>query len=204
MAANGALLAASGIGDVNKFGQGRYSLTTNTDVTRCALTGMINTDGGDNPGPGSASILVGAVSPRTLFVRTATPSGPHPRTVDDDRPFSVRISRCSTPSTRSCSGPTPPRPRPANDVTPKGTIMSHRARLLAGLVAATFLALGAGVTPATADSVYGPYAGYEVCWVSGNQGQQAGQWVSYFCAQNGTPNGGGSHPMTGHSPPPRS
>ncbi|MEV5500205.1 hypothetical protein AB0M50_32870 [Nonomuraea fuscirosea] len=72
--------------------------------------------------------------------------------------------------------------------------MSHRARLLAGLVAATFLALGAGVTPATAESVYGPYTGYEVCWVSGNQGQQAGQWVPYFCAQNGTPNGGCSPP----------
>ncbi|MEV5500206.1 hypothetical protein AB0M50_32875 [Nonomuraea fuscirosea] len=92
VAANGALLAASGICDVNTFGQGRYNLTTNTDITRCALTGTINTDGGEDPGPGSASILIGAVSPRTLFVRTATPSGPHPRTVDDDRPFSVHIS----------------------------------------------------------------------------------------------------------------
>ncbi|GAA1632007.1 hypothetical protein GCM10009733_031110 [Nonomuraea maheshkhaliensis] len=65
--------------------------------------------------------------------------------------------------------------------------MRYRARLLAGLVAATGLALGVAATPATAQSVYGPYASYEVCWVSGNQGQQAGQWVSYFCAQNGTP-----------------
>ncbi|MEV5895501.1 hypothetical protein [Nonomuraea fuscirosea] len=65
--------------------------------------------------------------------------------------------------------------------------MSHRARLLAGLVAATCLALGTGATPATAQSVYGPHASYEVCWVSGNQGQQAGQWVAYCCAQNGTP-----------------
>ncbi len=35
-------------------------------------------------------------------------------------------------------------------------------------------------------AVYGPYASYEVCWVAGNQGQQAGQWQSFFCAQNGT------------------
>ncbi|TYB69269.1 hypothetical protein FXF51_08555 [Nonomuraea sp. PA05] len=63
--------------------------------------------------------------------------------------------------------------------------MRFRARLFAGLVGAAFLALGAA--PATAQSVYGPYASYEVCWVAGNQGQQAGQWVSYFCAQNGTP-----------------
>ncbi|SEG19253.1 hypothetical protein SAMN05444920_102148 [Nonomuraea solani] len=65
--------------------------------------------------------------------------------------------------------------------------MRYRARLFAGLAGALCLALGAGVAPATAQSVYGPYASYEVCWVSGNQGQQAGQWVSYFCAQNGTP-----------------
>ncbi|UBU11490.1 hypothetical protein [Nonomuraea gerenzanensis] len=65
--------------------------------------------------------------------------------------------------------------------------MKHATRLLAGLAAAICLALGVGVSPATAQSVYGPYASYEVCWVAGNQGQQAGQWVSYFCAQNGTP-----------------
>ncbi|GAA1632002.1 hypothetical protein GCM10009733_031100 [Nonomuraea maheshkhaliensis] len=92
VAANGALLAASGIGNVNKFGQGRYNLTTSADITRCALTGTINTNGGNDPGPGSSSILVGAVGPRTLFVRTATPSAPHPRTVDDDRPFSLHIA----------------------------------------------------------------------------------------------------------------
>ncbi|WP_199931317.1 hypothetical protein [Streptomyces sp. CB02923] len=35
-------------------------------------------------------------------------------------------------------------------------------------------------------AVYGPYASFEVCWVAGNQGQQAGQWQSFFCSQNGT------------------
>lgn len=34
--------------------------------------------------------------------------------------------------------------------------------------------------------VYGPYAIYESCWVAGNNGQQAGQWQSFFCSQNGT------------------
>ncbi|WP_157549318.1 hypothetical protein [Nonomuraea candida] len=92
VAANGNLLAASGIGNVNKFGQGRYNLTTNADISRCALTGTVNTNGGGDPGPGSASILVGAVDGRTLFVRTATPSGPSPRSVDDDRPFSLLIA----------------------------------------------------------------------------------------------------------------
>lgn len=92
VAANGNLLAASGIGNVNKFGQGRYNLTTDADISRCALTGTINTNGGSDPGPGSASILVGAVGARTLFVRTATPSGPSPRSVDDDRPFSLLIA----------------------------------------------------------------------------------------------------------------
>ncbi|MFI9051960.1 hypothetical protein [Streptomyces sp. NPDC053427] len=37
------------------------------------------------------------------------------------------------------------------------------------------------------DAEYGPYAGYEECWIAGNEGQQAGQWRSFFCAQNGTP-----------------
>ncbi|UBU11491.1 hypothetical protein [Nonomuraea gerenzanensis] len=92
VAANGNLLAASGIGNVNKFGQGRYNLRTNADISRCALTGTINTNGGSDPGPGSASILVGAVDGRTLFVRTATPSGPSPRSVDDDRPFSLLLA----------------------------------------------------------------------------------------------------------------
>lgn len=34
--------------------------------------------------------------------------------------------------------------------------------------------------------VYGPYVLYEACWVAGNNGQQAGQWQSFFCSQNGT------------------
>ncbi|MFD0475085.1 hypothetical protein ACFQ0B_47680 [Nonomuraea thailandensis] len=81
--------------------------------------------------------------------------------------------------------------------------MNHRTRLLAALAAATCLALGTGVAPATAQSTYGPYASYEVCWVAGNQGQQAGQWASYFCAQNGTPSGGSSpHPDRPFPPPP--
>ncbi|MEU4227041.1 hypothetical protein AB0F17_22315 [Nonomuraea sp. NPDC026600] len=89
---NGTLLASSGIGNVNKFGKGRYNLTTNSDISNCALTGTINTSGGSDPGPGSASILVGAVNGRTLFVRTATPSAQNPMSVDDDRPFSLVIS----------------------------------------------------------------------------------------------------------------
>ncbi|MEV1247033.1 hypothetical protein ACIBO2_08780 [Nonomuraea sp. NPDC050022] len=92
VSANGTLLAASGIRNVNKFGGGRYNLTTDSDISRCALTGTINTSGGNDPGPGSASILVGAVNGRTLFVRTATPSAQHPMNVDDDRPFSLVIS----------------------------------------------------------------------------------------------------------------
>lgn len=91
VASNGTLLASSGIGNVNKFGKGRYNLTTNSDISNCALTGTINTSGGSDPGPGSASILVGAVNGRTLFVRTATPSSQNPMTVDDDRPFSLAI-----------------------------------------------------------------------------------------------------------------
>lgn len=89
---NGTLLAASGIGNVNKFGRGRYNLTTDSDISNCALTGTINTSGGSDPGPGSASILAGAVNGRTLFVRTATPSAQNPMSVDDDRPFSLAIS----------------------------------------------------------------------------------------------------------------
>jgi len=78
--------------------------------------------------------------------------------------------------------------------------VSYRIRLLAGLVgaaAATSLLLGAGA-PAMAASqrtaagavhaqtVLGPYASFEVCAVSGLQGQQAHQWISWFCSQNGT------------------
>ncbi|WP_188272348.1 hypothetical protein [Streptomyces sp. CBMA152] len=41
-------------------------------------------------------------------------------------------------------------------------------------------------TQARLAGVYGPYAIYERCWVAGNNGQQAGQWQSFFCLQNGT------------------
>ncbi|TDB86685.1 hypothetical protein E1264_17120 [Actinomadura sp. KC216] len=93
VSANGTLLAASGIGGVNHFGSGRYNLTTSVDISSCALTGTVNTNGGSDPGPGSASILVGAVNGRTLFVRTATPSAPgNPKIVDDDRPFSLTVT----------------------------------------------------------------------------------------------------------------
>ncbi|TYB38372.1 hypothetical protein [Actinomadura chibensis] len=92
VAANGALLDASGIGGVT-HSPGRYNLTTSVDIIRCALIGTINTNGGDDPGPGSASILVGALNRHTLFVRTATPSAPgNPKIVDDDRPFSVTVT----------------------------------------------------------------------------------------------------------------
>lgn len=91
VSATGTLLAASGISSVNHFGGGRYNLTTTSDISNCALTGTINTAGGGDPGPGSGSILVGAVNGTTLFVRTATPSAAAPKTVDDDRPFSLAI-----------------------------------------------------------------------------------------------------------------
>lgn len=82
--------------------------------------------------------------------------------------------------------------------------MSYRVRLLAGVAgaaAATSLLLGAGAPAMAAGespsmrttaghvnvrAVYGPYASFEVCAVSGMQGQQAGLWRSWFCAQNGT------------------
>ena len=88
---NGALLAGSGVTSINKFGRGRYDLTTAVDVTNCALTGTVDTNGGSDPGPGSSSILVGLVNGNTLFVRTATPSAASPANVDDDRPFSLAV-----------------------------------------------------------------------------------------------------------------
>jgi hypothetical protein len=91
VASNGTLLASSGIGSVNHFGRGRYNLSTSVDISNCALTGTVNTSGGSDPGPGSASILIGAVNGTTLFVRTATPSAQNPQTVDDDRPYSLAI-----------------------------------------------------------------------------------------------------------------
>jgi len=94
VSANGVILASQGITGINKFGHGRYNLFTSGDITNCALNGTVNTNGGSDPGPGSASILVGAVNANTLFVRTATPSSTSPSTVDDDRPFSLSIT-CS-------------------------------------------------------------------------------------------------------------
>ncbi|MBT2386363.1 hypothetical protein [Streptomyces sp. ISL-11] len=87
--AGGSLVAGSGITGVYKFGNGRYNLYTNFNASNCALTGTLNTNGGSDPGPGTSSILVGAVSSSTLFVRTATPSS---QSVDDDRPFSLVIA----------------------------------------------------------------------------------------------------------------
>ncbi|MFD5466042.1 hypothetical protein ACFWIQ_24885 [Kitasatospora sp. NPDC127059] len=85
--ASGRQLAGDGsITSVNHFGGGRYNLFTNFDATNCALTGTLNTQGGNDPGPGNSSTLLGLVNSSTLFVRAATPPG-----VDNDRPFSVAI-----------------------------------------------------------------------------------------------------------------
>lgn len=92
VSANGVVLAGQGITGINKFGRGRYNLFTSTDISNCALTGTLNTNGGSDPGPGSASIIVGAVNGNTLFVRTATPSAASPNSVDDDRAFSLTIT----------------------------------------------------------------------------------------------------------------
>ncbi|MFJ9634076.1 hypothetical protein ACIQPR_06110 [Streptomyces sp. NPDC091280] len=91
VAANGHLLGGQGIRGVHRFGNGRYNITTTHNLNGCALLGTVNTNGGSDPGPGSASILVGQVNRNTLFVRTATPSGPGNATVDSDRPFSVTV-----------------------------------------------------------------------------------------------------------------
>ncbi|MFI5986708.1 hypothetical protein ACIBEA_38340 [Streptomyces sp. NPDC051555] len=91
VAANGQLLGSSGVSAVRKFGTGRYNIDVYPDLANCALLGTINTNGGTDPGPGSSSILVGKVSEKTLFIRTATPSGTANNVVDSDRPFSVTI-----------------------------------------------------------------------------------------------------------------
>lgn len=87
--ADGTLLAGSGVARVSKVGRGRYALVAQNDISGAALIGTIDTGGGSDPGPGSASILVGAENATTVFVRTATPSAGSPNNVDDDRPFSV-------------------------------------------------------------------------------------------------------------------
>ncbi len=91
VAANGQILGGQGITGINKFGIGRYNITTSSGLGGCALLGTINTNNGTDPGPGSSSILVGQVDGNTLFIRTATPSQPGSAAVDSDRPFSINI-----------------------------------------------------------------------------------------------------------------
>jgi hypothetical protein len=91
VSADGELLMGSGISNASKFGKGRYNLTTDRDISNCALIGTVNSSGGPDVGPGSSSILVAPVDADTLFVRTATPSASSPAHVDDDRPFSVAV-----------------------------------------------------------------------------------------------------------------
>ncbi|MFJ7588683.1 hypothetical protein ACIQZO_15140 [Streptomyces sp. NPDC097617] len=91
VSANGTVLGGSGITGINRFGIGRYNISTAANLAECALLGTINTNGGSDPGPGSSSILVGKVNATTLFIRTATPSQPGSPAVDSDRPFSVTV-----------------------------------------------------------------------------------------------------------------
>lgn len=91
VAANGQILGGQGITGINHFGGGRYNITTASGLNGCALLGTINTNGGNDPGPGSSSILVGQVNGNTLFIRTATPSGTGNAVVDSDRPFSISV-----------------------------------------------------------------------------------------------------------------
>jgi len=94
VSATGVELTGSGVSHVIHFGHGRYDLTFPNSITSCALTGTVNTSGGVDPGPGSASILVGEITSKAIFVRTATPSAKAgtSETVDDDRPFSVTLT----------------------------------------------------------------------------------------------------------------
>ena len=91
VSASGRILGGQGIRGVNRFGNGRYNITTTHSLTGCALLGTINTNGGSDPGPGSSSILVGQVNGNTLFIRTATPSASGNAAVDSDRPFSITV-----------------------------------------------------------------------------------------------------------------
>jgi hypothetical protein len=93
VSADGELLSASRILEVEKVGRGRYELRADGDLMPCSLIGTVNNQG-FNPfevGPGSSSILVGLKAPDRLFVRTATPSAGSPEHVDADRPFSVAV-----------------------------------------------------------------------------------------------------------------
>ncbi|MFE2583190.1 hypothetical protein [Streptomyces sp. NPDC059378] len=89
VSAGGIVFGSEGVSRVNKFGTGRYNITTTSNLAGCALLGTVNSSGGTDPGPGSASIMVGLVNGNTLFVRTATPSGTGNAVVDSDRPFSI-------------------------------------------------------------------------------------------------------------------
>ena len=60
-------------------------------VTRCAITGTINTNNLTDPGAGSSSITASPNGATSLFVRTATPSTSTDARVDDDRPFSIAV-----------------------------------------------------------------------------------------------------------------
>jgi len=92
VSADGNLLAGSGVTEVSRFGQGRYNLSTDRDISGCALIGTVNSlDANTDVGPGNSSILVAPVDGTTLFIRTATPSAESPKHVDDDRPFSVAV-----------------------------------------------------------------------------------------------------------------
>ncbi|MER6201303.1 hypothetical protein ABT234_28540 [Streptomyces sp. NPDC001586] len=92
ISASGQFQGAQGItGTVNHFGNGRYNITTTSNINNCALLGTVNTNGGNDPGPGSSSILVGQVNANTIFVRTATPSSGGNAAVDSDRPFSISV-----------------------------------------------------------------------------------------------------------------
>ncbi|MEU9718964.1 hypothetical protein [Streptomyces sp. NPDC047976] len=91
VSADGLVLGSQGIGRLERFGTGRYRIAMPSSVAGCALLGTVNTNGGGDPGLGSASILVGISNATTVYVRTATPSASGSATVDSDRPFSITI-----------------------------------------------------------------------------------------------------------------
>jgi hypothetical protein len=86
--------AAGQVASVQKLGTGRYKIVLEEALySTSILIGTINTVGGTDPGPGSASIEVGQHDnvASHVFVRTSTPSAQYPASVDDDRPFSLLI-----------------------------------------------------------------------------------------------------------------
>ena len=88
VAANGTLLAGSGVASISKFGTGRYAITFTQSVGSCGLIATVNTVDANDPGSGSGSAIAGATGPN-VFVRTSTPSGAGSTNVDDDRPFTL-------------------------------------------------------------------------------------------------------------------